>query len=314
MSKLAILILAACAAPRDPTTDASSSDAPSQSVDASPVVACTNKQPQPLDATWTVAGRSVRVHVPAAYDPARGTPVVINLHGLDGTGGGQANLSHMEARAEMAGFIAVHPNGTGTPRGWNGGDCCNPAASSNVDDTAFIGQLLDELEARLCVDTDRVHAIGLSNGGFLAHRLGCELSTRIASIGAVAGVVGIDQCNSTRPVPVFHVHGTSDLVIPFNGGGINGSESVATTIARWKQRNGCTASPATVFTNGDATCVVHGGCADGADVELCTIDGGGHQWPGGESIGSLGGKKSDDLDATAAAWTFFASHPRTALQ
>jgi polyhydroxybutyrate depolymerase len=150
----------------------------------------------------------------------------------------------------------------------------------------------------------------MSNGAFLSHRLGCELSARFASIGAVAGVVGIDNCNPTRPLPVFHVHGTSDLVIPFAGGGPNNSEPVATTIDRWKQRNGCTAAPVTVHDQGDAKCVVYGGCTNGADVELCTIDGGGHQWPGGESLGILNGTKSDNLDATGAAWSFFVAHPR----
>jgi polyhydroxybutyrate depolymerase len=43
---------------------------------------------------------------------------------------------------------------------------------------------------------------------------------------------------------------------------------------------------------------------------LCTIDGGGHQWPGGESIGVFSGTLSTDLDATAAMWAFFAAHPR----
>ncbi len=62
-------------------------------------------------------------------------------------------------------------------------------------------------------------------------------------------------------------------------------------------------------SQGDATCVTHGGCTSGADVVLCTIQGGGHQWPGGETLPFLG-KKSTDINATDALWTFFVAHPR----
>jgi len=285
-------------------------DAAPAGVDAAPVVRCEGKAAQPLDATWTVNGRTAKIHVPASYDPTAPTPVVINLHGLSYTGEGQAGISKMIAKSDRAGFIAIHPNGTGVPRGWNAGDCCNPAAGSGVDDTAFISALIDEATAKLCVDDTRVYATGLSNGGFLAHRLGCELADKIAAFSAVAGVLGIDGCSPSRPIPVFHVHGTSDRVIPYTGGGINGSKSVADTIAFWKTHNGCTTGPTPGFAQGDASCVGYTGCTDGADVTLCTIDGGGHQWPGGMSIGALSGKLSTDLSATDAMWEFFAAHPR----
>ena len=60
---------------------------------------------------------------------------------------------------------------------------------------------------------------------------------------------------------------------------------------------------------GDAHCERHGGCALGATVERCTLEGGGHQWPGGEAI-PASGEVNGDLDATAAMWAFFADHPR----
>lgn len=274
--------------------------------------ACTGLSGQPLDAVWTIAGRSVRVHVPASYDPAARTPLVVNLHGWSYDAAGQAQLSHMIAKSNSAGFIVLHPEGHDSPRGWAAGVCCGTAATSGVDDVAWIESVLDAASAKLCVDTGRVYATGLSNGAFLAHRLGCEAADRFAAIAPVAGVVGTPSCNPSRPVAVMHVHGTSDPIIPFGGGGVNGNESVATTIGRWVAKNSCAAATTTTFHNGDATCVNHGGCTANADVTLCTIDGGGHQWPGGDSIGVLSGKKSDDLIATDAMWTFFAAHARTA--
>lgn len=279
--------------------------------DAGVLAACVGKTTQPVDATWSVGGRNVRVHVPAGYDPARRTPIVVNLHGYSYDGASQAVLSHMIATSNAAGFIALHPDGHHTPRGWNAGVCCGAAATSGTDDVAWIERVLDEAEQRLCVDPARIYATGLSNGAFLAHRLGCE-SDRFAAIAPVAGVVGTPACNPPHPVAVFHTHGTSDPIIPFGGGGINGNEAVSTTIDRWVARNHCTGAPTTTFQHGDATCVTHGSCAGGADVTLCTIAGGGHQWPGGDSIGALSGTKSDDLIATEAMWTFFAAHPKAA--
>lgn len=310
-SSIAVSLLAACSPPiepvDEPTSDGSLID---PAPDAPPAAICSGKSAQPVDAMWMVAGREVRVHVPATYDPAKATPIVINIHGLSSDGQDQARIAHMIPSSDTHGFIAVHPDGTGSPRGWNGGDCCNPAASNNVDDTAFFEMLLDELETQLCTDTTRIYAIGLSNGGFLANRLGCELSERFAAIGTVAGVLGVESCTPSNPMPVFHVHGTSDFIIPFGGGGVNGNISVEDSIAGWISRNACTGSPTTIHDEGDATCVRHGGCAGGADVVLCTIDGGGHQWPSGESTGIFNGSLSDDLDTTEAAWAFFRTHTR----
>jgi polyhydroxybutyrate depolymerase len=309
---LVLILLAACAGGGTDPIDEPSPDAasPDPNPDA-PSASCAGRTTQPRDATWMVGGRDVEVHVPASYDPTTATPIVINIHGLSSSGRDQAELTHMIAASDAHGFIAVHPDGTGSPRGWNGGDCCNPASASNVDDSEFFTQLLDEVEARLCADPDRIYAIGMSNGGFMANRLGCELSSRLAAIGAVSGVLGIDSCPQTRPVPVFHVHGTSDFVIPFGGGGVNDNISVEDSIAGWVSRNHCTAAPVTTYDEGDASCVTYGGCDDNADVVLCTIDGGGHQWPSGESTGIFNGALSDDLDTTEAAWSFFLAHPRS---
>jgi polyhydroxybutyrate depolymerase len=59
---------------------------------------------------------------------------------------------------------------------------------------------------------------------------------------------------------------------------------------------------------GDAMCEAHQGCGDSSEVSLCTITGGGHQWPGGNPFPG-GGNTSTDLIATDAIWTFFVAHP-----
>ncbi|MEZ4401231.1 MAG: PHB depolymerase family esterase [Kofleriaceae bacterium] len=284
---------------------------PDAAVDAAPAT-CTGRAAQPLDAVWTLTvdgrPRTARVHVPAAYDPTRPTPLVLDFHGYSMTATSQEALTRLPAKADAAGFVVVHANGTGAVQGWNAGACCGTAASTGVDDVGFVDALLAELEARLCVDPDRVYATGFSNGGFLAHRLACERAEVFAAIAPVSGVLGIPACAPSRPVPVLHVHGTADTVVPYAGSAALGFASVATTIDGWVARNGCTTGPTEVFAQGDTTCVSYGGCAGGADVELCTITGGGHTWPGGGPF--PGGHQSTDLAATDALWDFFVAHPR----
>jgi poly(3-hydroxybutyrate) depolymerase len=42
-------------------------------------------------------------------------------------------------------------------------------------------------------------------------------------------------------------------------------------------------------------------------VELCTIQNGGHAWPGGEALPT--GKTSTDINATSTILDFFEKHP-----
>jgi polyhydroxybutyrate depolymerase len=280
-------------------------------IDAPAAATCEGKSAQPLDAIWMIEHggmtRTIRVHVPASYDPARPTPVVLDFHGYTMSAQAQEDMTRLPAKSDAAGFISVTPDGTGSLRGWNAGACCGTPAQTGLDDVGFVNLLLDQLEARLCVDTRRVFSTGFSNGGFLSHRLACEASTRIAAIAPVAGMMGISECNPTRPVPVMHFHGTSDTIVPYAGGGFSGYRSAADTDAGWATRNGCDTTTTETFASGDSRCVSHGGCDGGSEVTLCTITGGGHTWPGGGYF--PGGHITTDLSATDAMWAFFEAHP-----
>jgi polyhydroxybutyrate depolymerase len=250
--------------------------------------------------------REYLVHVPPGYSPSKAAMVVLDFHGYLESNDDIVKISKMNAVSDAHGFIAVYPQGKSTS--WNAGKCCGSSATTKVPDVEFVGAMLDALEASYCVDKKRVYSAGFSNGGMLSHRLACELSDRIAAIGPVAGTMAIDACSPSRPVPVIHFHGTSDFVVPYNGGGLAGADSVEDTIAGWVQRNGCTGQPVNVYKNGDTTCDEHQGCAGGSAVRLCSVDGGGHQWPGGESAGP-GGKVSMDVSASEEMVAFFLAHP-----
>lgn len=312
MRIVVVMFLVACSSPgQEIAADANAgsggggSGSDAAMIDAAEETAiCEGRAAQPLDASWTLTvdgmQRTAHVHVPASYDPTKPTPLVINVHGLTSFADQQAQLSHAIAKSDAAGFIVIHPEGTGTPRSWNAGACCAPASTAGTDDLGFMSALVDEAAARLCVDPDRVYLMGLSNGGHMAYAAGCALADKFAAVASVAGILEVSPCNPSRPVPLFQVHGNADLIVGYAGG--------QSSVAAWKSKNGCTSS-STTYTNGAASCVTHTGCTSGADVVFCTIAGGGHQWPGGDALPLLG-TKSDDLIATDAIWDFFVAHPR----
>lgn len=266
------------------------------SIDASaPLAACDGLDSLPADQTLMIQSdgvtRTFNVHVPSSYDPTERTPLVLNFHGFSSNAGQQSLFSNMIAKSDAEGFIAVHPDGISSS--WNGGSCCGQAASMDIDDVGFVADMLDELEQIACVDTRRVYATGMSNGGFMSNRLGCELSDRIAAIAPVAGVTGVSTCQPSRPVPVMHVHGTGDTTVPYSG--------AAPSVAAWAARNGCSDATEVVLENGTATCTSYIGCDDDSEVTLCSLEGFGHWWPG--AFGA-----ADDMIATDEIWLFFERH------
>jgi len=260
--------------------------------------------------------RTSIVHVPDSYDATHATMLVLNFHGFSSAGWQEALLSRMSGAADQRGFIVAYPEGVATS--WNAGDCCGTAWTDSVDDIAFTKALLDKLESDYCIDPKRVYATGMSNGGFFSHRVGCELADRFAAIAPVAGVLGLpaSQCKPSRPLPIIDFHGTSDPLVPYDGGtpilptlgaGLVFT-SVADTMRFWQLNNGCSGDTKTIYQHGDATCVEWPDCQARATTVLCTIDAGGHTWPGGLPVPPLG-KTSSDLDATSTMLDFFQAHP-----
>ncbi|MBC8071916.1 MAG: hypothetical protein IAG13_26550, partial [Deltaproteobacteria bacterium] len=113
------------------------------------------------------------------------------------------------------------------------------------------------------------------------------------------------DCNPSRPVPVMHFHGTNDFLVPYGGGGA-GFVSVADTIAQWVMHDGCTGDPVSVFDMDDAHCEAYDDCEGDGYVELCTVENGGHCWPGVTSCPV--GYSTDAIDASDRMAEFFLAH------
>ena len=126
--------------------------------------------------------RQFGLHIPPGYLAGNLAPLVVNLHGLGGSGIQQDLLSGMSAKADEAGFIATHPEGRGDPQSWFIG----PAVGGQQEDVLFIRDLINCLKNQLSIEPDCVYATGFSNGGGMVNRLGCDLADVIAAIGPVS--------------------------------------------------------------------------------------------------------------------------------
>lgn len=278
--------------------------------------------------------RSYILYVPSSYDPETPSPLIFAFHG------GGSNASNMEkttgfnALAETEGFIVTYPMGvsksaTGTPQGtWNGGSAGGGYAyEQNIDDIAFVKAMVKDISSAYSIDTNMIYATGISMGGMISYRIACELSDTFAAIAPVATslVLSPGTCKPSRPVPVIHLHGTADKFIPYNGGNSSRSLpkvlavggpyiSVNDSLAVFKEINNTDDEGDEVYNEGDTVCTLWGG-RFGADVELCTIKDGGHNWPGSDTsygpiVGLLLGKTSKDINATETIWDFFYDHPK----
>ncbi|MFO0609349.1 MAG: PHB depolymerase family esterase [Polyangiales bacterium] len=296
-----------------PTADASADDV-APAPDASPDVAmatCAGRRGAAgaggvRSLAMGAVTRSYRVYAGRRYDPTRPAMLVINLHGFTSNALQQELYANMPALADARGFVVASPDGLDAS--WNAGQCCGLSMTRAVDDVGFVRALIDAVSAEYCVDPSRVFATGLSNGGFLSHRLACELSDRIAAVAPVAGVVGVPTCTPARAVPVFQFHGTLDTLVPYQGGGLTGFASVADTMRGWAARDGCGATSTEFLRRGLVHCDRWGGCRDGAEVQLCTVDGGGHTWPGAVPIPAFG-LTATDVSASEMMLDFFERHP-----
>lgn len=234
-------------------------------------------------------------------------PLVLAFHGWGGDPEQLERTSRLASSANGRGWIVARP--LGIHKTFNGGACCGEASERKLDDVGLARAIVVKLSRAACVDRSRVYATGFSNGGFLAHRLGCEASDVFAAVASVAGTFGIERCAPEHPVSVLHVHGKADGIVPFAGDSSKGWRSVATTIEGWTTALACDADSADEFyVQGAARCVRNARCRDSSEVTLCRDDRAMHTWPGGPKSTGFGG--SQDLDATAMILDFFSRHSR----
>lgn len=186
-----------------------------------------------------------------------------------------------------------------------------------ADDVAFFNQMLDQLGTKFSVDTSRIYAAGLSEGGFMSLRLGCALGDRIAAVAAVGAAMPKTMiCLPPRPVPLLMINGTSDPIVPYGGGTEHNlslsTVSVEDSAKAWGKIDRCEEKPEKTKlpaqTKGVEVKVdTYSGCQQNAQVVLYSVKGAGNTWPGGEQyeVEKTIGKTSPDPNANEVIWSFF---------
>jgi poly(3-hydroxybutyrate) depolymerase len=151
-------------------------------------------------------------------------------------------------------------------------------------DLIFILALLDTAVKKFNIDKNRVYATGHSMGAYMSNYLACNYPDKFAAIAPVAGcnltITNLTSpqqdrtnCKKTRPVSVFHMHGTGDAGISYS----NGVRSVQS----WVKLDGCPSTPqVTEKYKGAAKAKleVYGPCDGNSEVAMLSIEGLAHVW------------------------------------
>ena len=202
----------------------------------------------------------------------------------------------------------------------------------------FTSDILDYVEAKYCVDPNRIMTTGKSQGAGVCNLLACNatLSQRIAAFAPVSGAYYVDSvpchpdtvtlpCSPGRSdIPILAFHGGNDSVIYYDGGDRKHQclPSIPHWIQSWASRDGLDdsknqsthlATNTTKYSFGPSS-----GCDSSGDSSLVNLVYNsfiGHDWPSTE--------RNDDNDkpdhyvasfnATPLILDFFEQYPLTCL-
>jgi polyhydroxybutyrate depolymerase len=267
--------------------------------------------------------REYRLHLPADYDQDTASSLVLSFHWYGGNAHNMESATRTSHHADKYGYIAVYPESTsfddkfGTHTSWNDLSCSvssgpeGPTCSRRLgypmppecgepsdcvwctchDDVAFVDQLLDELQATLCIDPDRVYATGISNGAMFVHRLGCDMGDRFAAIAPVAGTLAKGfNCapGASASTSIMQLYADHDGLVPTDGSeGADGHYLVPVddVMDAWAgaASQGCddikTPYPTSMDGTHELACAQRANCATGAEVVSCS-------WAGDHSSSS----------------------------
>lgn len=272
--------------------------------------------------------RKYLLHIPAKLKDR--APVVIAMHGGGGNASNMVRLSRFDALADREGFIVVYPEAFGGY--WNDGRGVDfmPAQKQNIDDVKFLRAVIDDVATHHKFDRTRVFSTGISNGGFMSHRLAADASDMVAAIAPVVGGVSPEVARKfapKHPVSILIIQGDADPLVPIAGGtvGVAGAKSrgqvlsTADALALYVKRNGNPGEPKKSTLDKDpkdkfsVEIAKYPDGPGGVKTEYYLVHGGGHNWPGPAAlprkVNVTESKVSPDFSASDVIWEFFKSCP-----
>lgn len=255
-----------------------------------------------------IGGREALVTRPA--DGGGPDGLILNLHGLTSNLMQQLVYSRLAEHAPARGYVVVTPQGSGRVPHWT------VPPMPGEDDAGFLRSVLDAVAAAAPVDPARRFVTGISNGAAMAMALAQAWPGYFAAVAPVAGVNAIPM-RPVAGVSVCAFHGTADRIVPYGGGVLFAGfrrgggplrqvvarrrtprvqlPSVEDTLAAFARVNGVTAPPTESRLGAD---VLHEVYAGSPRLELFTVLGGGHTWPGSPDSVPLLGATTRTVDAT----------------
>lgn len=228
--------------------------------------------------------RSALVWAPPGAGPH---DVIVSLHEFGSEPRRQAWYSGMVDAARARNAILIGADGkTAT---WNAGDCCGKSRDRGVDDVKFLDALVARVDAVGCT-SGRVLATGIGAGAMMAETWACQSAIPDAVL-SVGGVLQLDDCKQTRPIPLVHYWGSLDRWMPANGS--DHHHPVTEAMGLWAKRNH--AVPAAKIAGGALSCDHWEG---DAPVTSCVVDGMLDKWPGAEDAKGFLGPDGKEISAT----------------
>ena len=262
--------------------------------------------------------RTYYIYTPKSYIPSRAVPLVLVFHGDNGSGRSISNVTRFNELAEQQGFIVVYPDGI--DQKWR----LRKNNKKNIDDVAFVDNLLTHLHQVRNIDRTRIYATGFSKGGIFTQVLACQLSDKIAAFASVAGSMPVHQqqkCQPLAPVSMLMINGTNDKSVYYQGDEESQKGalvSVREAVSFWREQNQCPAAPTTnvIFvpenqsSNSKVKTYAYSDCRNGSEILHLAVVNGGHLWYGGASQDENINKfnKNLGLNSTQIIWNFFQHH------
>jgi polyhydroxybutyrate depolymerase len=262
------------------------------------------------DETTSVSTATTSVPAPIIYRPASlGTvgqgsvgrvPLVIALHGAQGSPSAMQGLTHLEQVADEHGFVVAFLGSSDPVHAW--------APPSDLD---YVSSMIDQIIASENIDPNRVYVTGFSAGGYETWLTACELSAKVAAVAIVSGAMNgtlYHACTPARPIPQLLMVGDSDGIL-WTGIETCASRpqtpclpSAAETTARWRQIDNCPAAQPSLIQQVSAVeQETWSACTDGSVVAEYIVHGAGHVWP------PIGTGAPSDYSASEAVWAFFSN-------
>ena len=218
-------------------------------------------------------------------------PAVIALHGLRRPPRPISSFPLLDALATREGFVAVYP--AALDGSWNyvaQNVHLSRAGTEIADDVGFLSKLIDTLIAEKIADPSRVYVYGVSQGGFLAYSVLCELSHKVAAVAPLLASMTeaqISLCKPARAAPAAVIAGTHDAIVLYDGwlDPAYRLTSVPETLEFWRKHHGCTGQKSATVPRRDEASPTRvwlfewTGCRTDGALRLYRVLGGGHTVP-----------------------------------